>query len=216
MASLDELTDPTNPKVGAAFIKMLKIPDGMFTIPDVWATDGDPKAWETHPACVRPNVQIPVFDNLFGTAAQRSWKERQDELLDQLFGKDNGPTDTLPSPAEVYYRFWKYPVTGAVMVVQVRSTKFSVSEPFLISVTFPTVLPRGHTGEVFHETSPTARFMPGQGLLPQHGKFPLLCGALQALREFNTMRDVKLQMANLLSDYIVGFVKKHSRIWSLR
>jgi hypothetical protein len=115
----------------------------------------------------------------------------------------------LPSPAEVYHCFWKYLVTGVVMVVQVRSTKFSISEPFLVSVTFLTVLPWGHTGEVFHETSLIARFMPGQGLLLQQGKFPFLCGVLQSLRwDNNTMQDVKMQPATLLLDYIMGFGPK--------
>jgi hypothetical protein len=209
MASLVEFMEPTNPKVGSAFIKMLKIPEGMLTFPDVWVTGREPKTWEPHSACICPNVQqISLLDNLFGMAVKRSWTERQDELLDQLFGKDNGSPGTLPSPAKVYYHFWKYPVTGAVMVVVVCSTKFSISESFLVSVTFRTVHPRGHTSEIFHKTSLMAWFMPGQGLLPQQGKFPFLCGVLQYLREYNTMQDVKMQPANLLSDYIMGFGQK--------
>jgi predicted GNAT superfamily acetyltransferase len=52
-------------------------------------------------ACVCPNVQIHVLENLVGATAKQSWKDRQDELLDQLFGKGYGLSARLPSPAEV-------------------------------------------------------------------------------------------------------------------
>jgi hypothetical protein len=206
MVSLEELVNRNDPKIGRAFVQKLKLPNGMFSFPNVMEAN-EPNSWSSQSACFRPDINIQALDNLLGAAAVSSWKDRQDELLDQLFGKFDVAAD-LPSPAEVYHRFWKYPVTGVVMVAQVRRTKFSVSEPFLLSVTFPTVLPRGYTGDVFQETSPTARFMPGQGLLPQQGKMPFICGAAHALRTYNNVRDEKLQPEEILADYIVGFGQK--------
>jgi hypothetical protein len=50
--------------------------------------------------------------------------------------------------------------------------------------------------------------MPGQGLLPQQGKMPFICGAVHALHTNNNVRDEKLQPEEILADYIVGFGQK--------
>jgi hypothetical protein len=142
MVSFAELADPNNPKVGSEFVRSLKFPDGLFAAPSIVPEEDGPKTPAEHSAFHRPNNNVAVLDNLFGSAALASWSERQDELIDQLFGTRDASSG-LPSPAEVYYRYWKYPVTGVLMVAHVRRTKFSVSEPFLLSITFPTVLPRG-------------------------------------------------------------------------
>jgi hypothetical protein len=50
--------------------------------------------------------------------------------------------------------------------------------------------------------------MLGQGLLPQQGKMPFICGAAHALCTYNTIRDEKLQPEEILANYIVGFSQK--------
>jgi hypothetical protein len=139
MVSLEELVNRNDPKIGCAFVQKLKLPDGMFSFLNIMEVN-EPNSWSSQPACFHPDINIQALDNLFGAAAVSSWKDHQDELLDQLFGKFDVVAD-LPSPAEVYHQFWKYPVMDVVMVAQVHRTKFSISEPFLLSVMFPTVLP---------------------------------------------------------------------------
>jgi hypothetical protein len=206
MVSFAELADPNNPKVGSEFVRSLKFPDGLFAAPSIVPEEDGPKTPAEHSAFHRPNNNVAVLDNLFGSAALASWSERQDELIDQLFGTRDASSG-LPSPAEVYYRYWKYPVTGVLMVAHVRRTKFSVSEPFLLSITFPTVLPRGYSGEVLSEPSPKARLMPGQGLLPDQGKMAFIGGVAQSLRK-HSLKDNPTQPATLLADYVVGFGQK--------
>jgi hypothetical protein len=93
------------------------------------------------------------------------------------------------------------------MVAKVRRTKFDVSEPFLLVVQFPTVMPRGYSGEVFVEPSPTARLLPGQCLVPCGGKMPFLCGCLRDLRKLSP-KDTELHPHALSSNSILGFGQK--------
>jgi hypothetical protein len=180
MVFLEELVNRNDPKIGHAFIQKLKLLDGMFSFPNIMEAN-EPMLWHFHMAGIRLDVNIQSLDGLFGAAAVNSWAECQDKLLEQLFGKHDVAADE-----EVYYHYWKYLVTGMVMVAQVHCTKFSISDPILLSVTFPTILPRGHTSEVFVEPSPTAQFMPGQGLLPQQGTLPFLCGMVQSCNTTRT------------------------------
>jgi hypothetical protein len=120
------------------------------------------------------------FDNLFGTPALERWSEAQDRLLERLFGYSGAPVP--PSVAEVYHRVWQHPVAGALMVAQVRRTKFDVSDPFLLVVHFPTVLSRGYTGPIFREASLKARFSPSRGMVPEGGAMPFIGGVETNLR----------------------------------
>lgn len=173
MASVAELLDPDNPKVGPAFVKKLKIFLGNA-------------------------VSLRLSERSDSCAGKLGWSDGETKL--------EGPPGRA-ARSIVWKRIWfvcqasvscrgvisfleipgdrggdgRLPVGASHKVQCVRHTKLSVSEPFLVSVTFPTVLLRGHTGEVFRETSLMARFMPGQGLLPQQGKFPFLCGRKQRL-----------------------------------
>jgi hypothetical protein len=93
------------------------------------------------------------------------------------------------------------------MVAKVQCTKFDVSEPFLLIVQFPTVMPRGYSGELFSEPSPKARLTPGQCLVLCGGKMPFICGGLHDLCKL-LPKDNKLHPHALLSDYIICFGQK--------
>jgi hypothetical protein len=161
------------------------------------------------PAGARPDVGNALFDGMFGASAMENWSTAQTELLEKLHGgtltEEN--TQELPSPAEVYFRHWKFPVAGLLMVAKVRRTKFDVSEPFLLVVQFPTVMPRGYSGGVFVEPSPMARLLPGQCLVPCGGTLPFLCGCLRDLRKLSP-KDRELHPHAMLSNFILGFGQK--------
>jgi hypothetical protein len=161
------------------------------------------------PAGARLDMGNALFDGMFGSSAMEHWTAAQTELLEKLHGgtltEEN--TQELPSPAEVYFCHWKFPVACLLMVAKVRRTKFDVSEPFLLVVQFPTVMPRGYSGEVFVEPSPTACLLPGQCLVPCGGKMPFLCGCLRDLRKLSP-KDTELHPHALSSNSILGFGQK--------
>jgi hypothetical protein len=133
MVSFVELLDPNNPKVSSAFARLLKIPAGMFAAPSIVANGNTSETPVEHSTFHHPNNGFEVLDNMFGSSALASWAERQDELIDQLFGK-NDMSSGLSSLSEVFYRYWKYPVTGVLMVAalcSVEQTAFRFKRIFL-------------------------------------------------------------------------------------
>jgi hypothetical protein len=69
MVSFAELADPNNPKVGSEFVRSLKFPDGLFAAPSIVPEEDGPKTPAEHSAFHRPNNNVAVLDNLFGSAA---------------------------------------------------------------------------------------------------------------------------------------------------
>jgi hypothetical protein len=113
--AVDFLGGP-DPSAGAEFIKKLAIPQGMLPVPDAYSTANTSTTMSLQSASFRRNNKTEAFDQLYGTPALARWASAEDELLKNLFGPSDPDTKLLPSPAEVYYRYWKYPVTGALMI----------------------------------------------------------------------------------------------------
>jgi hypothetical protein len=150
-----------------------------------------------------------LFDSMFSSSTMENWMTAQMELLGQLYGGTltEGNTPELLSLVEVYFHHWKFLVVGLLIVAKVQHTKFYVSEPFLLIMQFPTVMPCGYLGKVFVEPSPKACLLPGQCLVPCGGKIPFLCDCLHDLRKLSP-KDTELHPHALSSDYILGFGQK--------
>jgi hypothetical protein len=172
ISSAKDFFDPESPCAGEEFVKKLEIPQGLLPVPSAFLSDGA-LALGSQSAAVRRDTKTVEFDTLFGMPALERWSEAQDRLLEELLGLSGAPVP--PSAiAEVYHRVWQRPVAGALMVAQVRRTKFDVSDPFLMVIHFPTVLSRGYTGPIFREASLKARFSPSLGLVPEGGAMPFI------------------------------------------
>jgi hypothetical protein len=166
---------------------MLGLPPGMLDVakPIVVASTGLDLG--SQPAVTPPDVGNAVFDGMFRSTAMKNWSTAPNDLLGKLFGASSGERTTeIPSPAKVYFRNWKVPVMGLLMVAKVWRTKFDVTEPFLLVLQFPTVMPRVYSGDVFTEPSPKARLLPGQcSFVPHGGIMPSICGGLRDLRKLS-------------------------------
>jgi hypothetical protein len=86
MVSLAELSDPSDPKVGAVFCKKLGLPPGMLDAAKPIVNAETLLDLGAQPAGARPDVGNALFDGMFGSSAMEHWTAAQTELLEKLHG----------------------------------------------------------------------------------------------------------------------------------